>query len=181
MLNRMDYLATQSANGTYQDEVDREALQKEVNQLCDEINRIADSANFNGIKLLDGTWDTDAVVKAQEAVDAAQAKLDNPTFDTAYNEVSKTDVEDLLLDLPTAGNAAVAGTNTVLETTGVEAGKPGFEVELDGFSYGSAADTDTVTVKVGNVTLTSDAIAKGTTLNAEDIAKLFDGKNAHVY
>ena len=27
MLNRMDYLATQSANGTYQDEVDREALQ----------------------------------------------------------------------------------------------------------------------------------------------------------
>ena len=30
MLNRMDYLATQSANGTYQDEVDREALQQEV-------------------------------------------------------------------------------------------------------------------------------------------------------
>ena len=55
MLNRMDYLATQSANGTYQDEVDREALQKEVNQLKDEINRIADSANFNGIKLLDGS------------------------------------------------------------------------------------------------------------------------------
>ncbi|MEY8403533.1 flagellin [Oscillospiraceae bacterium 44-34] len=55
MLNRMDYLATQSANGTYQDEVDREALQKEVNQLRDEINRIADSANFNGIKLLDGS------------------------------------------------------------------------------------------------------------------------------
>ncbi len=55
MLNRMDYLATQSANGTYQDEVDREALQKEVNQLKTEINRIADSANFNGIKLLDGS------------------------------------------------------------------------------------------------------------------------------
>ena len=36
-------------------EVDREALQKEVNQLKDELNRIADSANFNGIKLLDGS------------------------------------------------------------------------------------------------------------------------------
>ena len=59
MLNRMDYLATQSANGTYQDEVDREALQKEVNQLRDEINRIADSANFNGIKLLDGSLATE--------------------------------------------------------------------------------------------------------------------------
>ena len=55
MLNRMDYLATQSANGTYQDEVDRENLQKEVTALKEEINRIADSANFNGIKLLDGS------------------------------------------------------------------------------------------------------------------------------
>ena len=62
MLNRMDYLATQSANGTYDNDVDRKALQKEVNQLNDEINRIAESANFNGIKLLDGTWDVDATV-----------------------------------------------------------------------------------------------------------------------
>ena len=54
MLNRMDYLATQSANGTYDNEVDRLNLQKEVSALKDEINRIADSANFNGIKLLDG-------------------------------------------------------------------------------------------------------------------------------
>ena len=55
MLNRMDYLATQSANGTYDDPVDRANLQKEVDALKTEINRIADSANFNGIKLLDGS------------------------------------------------------------------------------------------------------------------------------
>ncbi|MEY8356415.1 flagellin [Lachnospiraceae bacterium 54-53] len=55
MLNRMVELADQSANGTYQDDVDRENLQKEVNSLKDEIDRIADSTNFNGIKLLDGT------------------------------------------------------------------------------------------------------------------------------
>ena len=55
MLKRMKYLATQSANGTYQDDVDRENLQKEVDSLKEEINRIADSANFNGIKLLDGS------------------------------------------------------------------------------------------------------------------------------
>ena len=58
MLNRMDYLATQSANGTYDNEVDRANLQKEVEALKTEINRIADSANFNGIKLLDGSLDT---------------------------------------------------------------------------------------------------------------------------
>ena len=55
MLNRMVYLAQESANGTFDNPVDRKALQSEVDQLRSEINRIADSANFNGIKLLDGS------------------------------------------------------------------------------------------------------------------------------
>ncbi len=55
MLNRMVKLADQSANGTYDDDVDRANLQKEVTQLQSEIDRIADSSNFNGIKLLDGS------------------------------------------------------------------------------------------------------------------------------
>ena len=58
MLNRMVNLATQSANGTYDNEVDRANLQKEVDQLQSEINRIADSSNFNGIKLLDGSLES---------------------------------------------------------------------------------------------------------------------------
>jgi len=55
MLNRMYTLAEQSANGTYDISTDRAQLQKEVDALRTEINRIADSANFNGIKLLDGS------------------------------------------------------------------------------------------------------------------------------
>lgn len=55
MLNRMVELAGQSANGTYQNEVDRENLQKEVVSLKDEINRISEGTNFNGINLLDGS------------------------------------------------------------------------------------------------------------------------------
>ena len=55
MLNRMYELAEQSANGTFEDGTDRVQLQKEVTQLKNEINRIADSANFNGINLLDGS------------------------------------------------------------------------------------------------------------------------------
>lgn len=57
MLNRMDSLATQSANGTYDNEVDRLNLQKEVKALRSEIDRIADSSNFNGKKLLNGDLD----------------------------------------------------------------------------------------------------------------------------
>ncbi len=55
MLNRMYSLAEQSANGTYDNETDRDQLQKEVNDLRTEIDRIADSSNFNGINLLDGS------------------------------------------------------------------------------------------------------------------------------
>ena len=53
MLNRMYSLAEQSANGTY-DGTDRTQLQKEVKALKNEIDRIADSSNFNGTELLNG-------------------------------------------------------------------------------------------------------------------------------
>ena len=64
MLNRMDSLATQSANGTYDDAVDRDNLQKEVEALKTEIDRIADSSNFNGLNLLDGSLSGGAKVDA---------------------------------------------------------------------------------------------------------------------
>ena len=60
MLNRMVELAMQSANGTYE-EFDREQLQKEVTQLTTEIDRISESANFNGMKLFDGSLETNAL------------------------------------------------------------------------------------------------------------------------
>ncbi len=53
MLNRMVELATKSANGTYT-QTERDALQSEVDQLLEEIDRISQSANFNGAKLLNG-------------------------------------------------------------------------------------------------------------------------------
>ena len=51
MLRRAVELATQSANGTYNDELDRESLQRELDQLCGEIDRIAQDARFNTIPL----------------------------------------------------------------------------------------------------------------------------------
>ena len=55
MLNRMVELATQSANGTYDNSVDRANLQKELDSLLDEVDRISEATNFNGLKLLDGS------------------------------------------------------------------------------------------------------------------------------
>ena len=53
MLNRMVELSTLASNGTYSDS-NREKYQNEIQELKDEIDRIADSTNFNGINLLDG-------------------------------------------------------------------------------------------------------------------------------
>ena len=55
MLGRMRDLAVQAGNST-NSKSDREALQSEVKQLTDEIDRVAKTANFNGTKILDGSF-----------------------------------------------------------------------------------------------------------------------------
>jgi flagellin len=59
ILQRMRELAVQSSNDT-NESADRDALQSEINQLAEEITRIADSTEFNNKKVLDGTFE-DAV------------------------------------------------------------------------------------------------------------------------
>ncbi len=56
MLQRMRELAVQSANGTYTTE-DRIAIQAEIDQLNEEITRIAETTEFNTMTLLDGNID----------------------------------------------------------------------------------------------------------------------------
>jgi len=55
MLQRLNTLATQAANGTYNDDEDRAAIDKEVQQLLKEISNIAANTTFNGISLLSAT------------------------------------------------------------------------------------------------------------------------------
>jgi flagellin len=56
MLQRMRELSVQSANGTYTTD-DRVAIQSEINQLSEEIQRISDTTEFNTMTLLDGKID----------------------------------------------------------------------------------------------------------------------------
>ncbi|MCI8801395.1 flagellin N-terminal helical domain-containing protein [Acetatifactor muris] len=55
MLQRLNELAIKSANGLEAD-ADRSVIQKEVNQLTDEINRVAETTEFNGQRLLNGEF-----------------------------------------------------------------------------------------------------------------------------
>ena len=91
MLNRMYELAEQSANGTFEDGTDRKQLQKEVDQLKSEINRIADSANFNGIKLLDGSMSANGTTSISgTSADATKASVDvKITADSVFDSAGK--------------------------------------------------------------------------------------------
>ncbi|MDB5849934.1 MAG: flagellin [Rhodoferax sp.] len=55
MLQRMRELAVQAGNATNSAD-DRKALQSEVKQLADEVDRVAKQTTFNGQKILDGTF-----------------------------------------------------------------------------------------------------------------------------
>ena len=113
MLNRMDSLATQSANGTYDDGVDRMNLQKEVNALRSEIDRIADSANFNGKKLLDGTLDGNATTAFKGDADAG-------------NNTSGVDVT-----IKAQGKVAIGGADKALSFK-LEVGTEGAAIDANG-------------------------------------------------
>ena len=108
ILQRMRELADQSANGTYQDDTDREAIQLEVDALKSEIDRIASSTEYNGMKLLDGslggttTGTTDfgarygVLISANTVVNGANNKLkenlslEGATLTSSVNGVTVT-------------------------------------------------------------------------------------------
>ena len=56
VLQRMSELAVQASNGTLTDS-DREAIQKEIENLKEEVNRMANTTEFNGQSILDGSFD----------------------------------------------------------------------------------------------------------------------------
>jgi len=75
-LQRIRELSVQSANATNSD-VDRDALQAEVDQLVAEISRTADETDFNGRKLLDGSFSASFQVGANagQTIDVSIAEL----------------------------------------------------------------------------------------------------------
>ena len=136
MLNRMDYLATQSANGTYDDPVDRKNLQKEVEALKTEIDRIADSANFNGIKLLDGSLDPDNTTGRLKEL--AAEKLTQMT-------IPGTDTNPPNVDMD--------ADKTVLKKEGTDPKETEFSLDLRTLAA-NAADGDKMEITVGGDKIT---------------------------
>ncbi len=201
MLNRMVELATQSANGTYDNQTDRAQMQKELDQLRSEINRIADSSNFNGIKLLNG--DMDGAAKTGELSNIDVTALNDGAQDSKKTQKGEysIDFKDLEVTVTAAGaitlsfggmtladyTASAAETGTVLT-----AGDFTFATGDIGFTIGAQTITFTVTAADGKVTLKGKAdptaaqassMADATlavTVNGGDINNGFDLALHHV-
>ncbi len=164
MLNRMVELATQSANGTYDNETDRLQLQKEVDQLKSEINRIADSSNFNGIQLLDGS------MAISDAVEASTT--------TSIEDI--TGMDRIIKSIAEKGEKAyeVAGKKTILDGAGGSATKAVFTVDLGTMTFSATGSGSkalgTVTIDIAGTKLTSGASgvsASNGKVTASNVAK----------
>ncbi len=104
ILQRMRTLAAQSANGTYQDDVDREAIQLEFDQLNDELNQIADT-DFNGVVVLNGGQMADGL----KAVDGEFDYKNKATQIAASNASA-------LVDAQKAADEKIAAAKTEMDT-----------------------------------------------------------------
>lgn len=165
MLNRMVELATKSANGTIQDNVDRDSIQSEVDALKDEITRVSKSTTFNGIQLLDGSLGGAAAVTTTAGTTGAATA---GTFEIDLSgagaiESGKTYKLSIGSD-DVAESAATAGT----ATTDLATAFNGKTVTISGRTYTAVASGTKLTF-TDNATGASTAVsgtvtlAKGTT------------------
>lgn len=115
ILQRMRELAVQAASDTNTSD-DRGQLQKEINQLTDEIDRIANTTEFNNKKLLNG--DLSSAQTAQNAVALGKSELggDAASLATKVSAVTgnftdgKVGTHAMAISVGTAGFTESAGT-----------------------------------------------------------------------
>jgi flagellin len=195
MVQRIRELAVQSSNATNSAD-DRASLQSEVTQLKEEIDRVATTTNFNGTKLLDGSFTSakfQVGANAGEAITVAsitnaqlagmgvvnRASTQNSV---AITDTTATSLGDLTINGTDIGVLAAAGTtqerqaqvvdaiNRISNTTNVGAF---FDAQNNKIVLTSAA-TITITgaagAKVGLVAADTAAAAASANMASLDIS-----------
>ena len=167
MLQRMNELATQSANGTNSN-TDRKAIQDEIDQLTTEIDRVSETTKFNETYLLKGDG-----AEKEHNVNAHDAGLDGVTLTDKGDEVEVT-----LKTLNAGDKISIAGKNYTIGATTDEAkalyknAKVGEKVTVGGTTYEIAATTNADKGQISKADL-DGKIDKGTTVE-------YGNKKVHV-
>ena len=147
MLQRMNELATQSANGTNSN-TDRKAIQDEIDQLTTEIDRVSETTKFNETYLLKG----DGAEKAHN-VNAHDAGIDGVSL------TDKGDTVDVTLkELKAGDKISIAGKNYSI---GAES--------TDGQKLVTGQENNGQTITVNGTTYTYDATNKWTDGNGNKV------------
>jgi len=118
ILQRVRELAIQSANATNSAQ-GRLSLQSEVNQLISELDRIANTASFNGLKLLDGSFSAQSFQVGSEANQTIYVNVAGATADILG--VSKTSTNNTTNGISNATNSGNVVTGTLTATAALSA------------------------------------------------------------
>ncbi|AMU98635.1 flagellin [Xanthomonas citri pv. fuscans] len=105
-LQRIRELSVQSSNAT-NSSTDRDALNSEVKQLTAEIDRVANQTNFNGTKLLDGSF---SGALFQVGADAGQTIGINSIVDANVDSLGKANFAAAVSGAGVTGTATASGS-----------------------------------------------------------------------
>jgi flagellin len=156
ILQRMRELAVQSASGTVSAS-DRSSIQLEVDQLKEEINHIADTTNFNNIKLLDGTA-KDVVIQTG----ANQEDKIKMSFDSVRANHIGSDIQPSLTSLSGSVGERGALADGDLMINGIQIGAS----YADDDQLSTASQSASAIAKVAAINRMSDAT--GVTAKVEE-------------
>ena len=138
MLQRMNELAVQAANGTNSKDTDRKAIQDEIDQLNTEIDRVAETTKFNEIYLLKGD-DGEKTIN----LNAHDAGLKGTLVDNGSGKATFT-----MKELSVGDSVSIGGKNYTIGSTAADAQKivtgqekAGGKVTVNGVEY-TYNDTD---------------------------------------
>lgn len=183
ILQRMKELASESANGTYDNTTDRDAIQLEFDQLNDELNQIADT-DFNGRVALNGGTMADGTIvnnNGQVATHPSITYTQNAdpagtltysgrvagSLDAGANGTINVDGVSMKIKNGEVDNAAkkvTIGNTSYTTSLKVTAGKVTGKITAD-TTYAINKDTTSVTINGKNYTIANDG-AKATMYNA---------------
>lgn len=174
MIQRINELAVKGANGTMSDG-DREAVEAEVAQLKEGIEQIVETTEYNGQKLLDGTFDLKGYTSNQsvkvdyysDTVTAKDYKIATSTALSVRLDADGNIIEDATQNVTTLTNQLfpTGGSNTTgfpdeCKVTNIDgniltiSNKAGFDMRLEIQKAPTATLPSTTTVNNLNIKIT---------------------------
>ncbi|UOQ85174.1 flagellin N-terminal helical domain-containing protein [Gracilibacillus salinarum] len=184
ILQRMRELAVQSSNDT-NTETDREELQKEVDQLSQELSRIGNNTEFNTQNLLDGSFEGTFQIGANESQNLELSVDDMRGFSLGMSGSAKVDATATVADGGDSTNDITDGTYTVVENSSSDydlvdsSGNVVASSTDSGANYSAASGDDTIDFSASPVISGEVTISSGTATGKSTITN--DGLEAGNY